>query len=48
MAGMSGSKNIVTINEDPDANMVKVSKFAVIDDYKKIVPALIEEIKKLG
>jgi electron transfer flavoprotein alpha subunit len=48
MAGMSGSKNIVTINKDPDANMVKVSKFAVIDDYKKVVPALIEEIKKLG
>jgi electron transfer flavoprotein alpha subunit len=48
MAGMSGSKNIVTINKDPDANMVKVSKFAVVDDYKKVIPALIEEIKKLG
>jgi len=48
MAGMAGSKNIVAINKDPDANMVKVSKFAIIDDYKKIVPALIEEIKKLG
>jgi electron transfer flavoprotein alpha subunit len=48
MAGMAGSKNIVSINKDADANMVKVSKFAVIDDYKKIVPALIEEIKKLG
>ncbi len=48
MAGMSGSRNIVTINKDPDANMVKVSKFAVIDDYKRVVPALIEEIKKLG
>jgi electron transfer flavoprotein alpha subunit len=48
MAGMAGSKNIVAINKDADANMVKVSKFAIIDDYKKIVPALIEEIKKLG
>lgn len=48
MAGMAGSKNIVSINKDADANMVKVSKFAVIEDYKKIVPALIEEIKKLG
>ncbi|MGE3074493.1 MAG: electron transfer flavoprotein subunit alpha/FixB family protein [Dehalococcoidia bacterium] len=48
MAGMAGSKNIVAINKDPDANMVKVSKFAIIEDYKKIVPALIEEIKKLG
>ena len=48
MAGMSGSKNIVAINKDGDANMVKVAKFAVIDDYKKVLPALIEEIKKLG
>jgi len=48
MAGMSGSKNIVAINKDPDANMVRASKFAVIEDYKKVVPALIEEIKKLG
>lgn len=48
MAGMAGSKNIVAINKDPDANMVKVSKFAIVDDYKKVVPALIEEIKKLG
>lgn len=48
MAGMSGSKNIVAINKDADANMVKASKFAIIEDYKKIVPALIEEIKKLG
>ncbi|MDZ7727489.1 MAG: electron transfer flavoprotein subunit alpha/FixB family protein [Dehalococcoidia bacterium] len=47
MAGMAGSKNIVAINKDPEANMVKVSKFAVIDDYKKVVPALIEEIKKV-
>ncbi|MGE5596652.1 MAG: electron transfer flavoprotein subunit alpha/FixB family protein [Hyphomicrobiales bacterium] len=48
MAGMSGSKNIVAINKDPDANMVRAAKFAVIEDYKKIVPPLIEEIKKLG
>ncbi|MCK9517610.1 MAG: electron transfer flavoprotein subunit alpha/FixB family protein [Dehalococcoidia bacterium] len=48
MAGMAGSKNVVSINKDADANMVKVSKFAVIEDYKKIIPALIEEIKKLG
>ncbi|MBA4180022.1 MAG: electron transfer flavoprotein subunit alpha [Anaerolinea sp.] len=48
MAGMAGSKNIVAINKDADSNMVKVSKFAIVDDYKKVVPALIEEIKKLA
>jgi electron transfer flavoprotein alpha subunit len=47
MAGMAGSKNIVAINKDPDCNMVKVSKYAVIEDYRKIVPALIEAIKAL-
>ena len=48
MAGMSGSKNIVAINRDPDANMVQVSRFAVVEDYKKVVPALIEAIKALN
>ena len=47
MAGMSGSKNIIAINKDPDANMVKAARFAVIGDYKQVVPPLIEEIKKL-
>jgi electron transfer flavoprotein alpha subunit len=47
MAGMSGSKNIVAVNKDPDANMVKASRFAVIGDYKQVLPPLIEEVKKL-
>ncbi len=47
MAGMSGSKNIVAVNKDPDANMVKVSRFAVIGDYKQVLPPLIEEVRKL-
>lgn len=47
MAGMSGSKNIVAVNRDPDCNMVQVSRFAVVEDYKKVVPALIDAIKAL-
>ncbi len=47
MAGMSGSKNIVAVNRDPDCNMVQVSRFAIVEDYKKVVPALIEAIKAL-
>lgn len=46
-AGMAGSKNIVAINKDADATMVKNARFAIVDDYKTTVPALIEEIKKL-
>ena len=47
MAGMSGSKNIVAVNRDPDCNMVQVARFAVVEDYKKVVPALIDAIKAL-
>jgi electron transfer flavoprotein alpha subunit len=47
MAGMSGAKNIIAINKDPEANMVKAARFAVIEDYKKVLPPLIEELKKL-
>jgi len=47
MAGMSGSKNIIAINKDADANIVKVARFAVVGDYKQVVPPLIEQVKKL-
>jgi electron transfer flavoprotein alpha subunit len=46
-AGMAGSKNIVAINKDPDATMVKNARYAIVDDYKTTVPALIEEVKKI-
>lgn len=46
-AGMAGSKNVVAINKDPDANMVKSARFAVVGDYKQVVPALVEAVKKL-
>lgn len=47
MAGMSGSKNIVAINKDAEANMVKSARFAVVNDYKSVLPPLIEAVKKL-
>jgi electron transfer flavoprotein alpha subunit len=46
-AGMAGSKNVVAINKDPDANMVKAARFAVIGDYKLVLPALVEAVRKL-
>ena len=46
-AGMAGSKNIVAINKDADATMVKNARYAVIEDYKTAVPALIAEVKKM-
>ena len=47
MAGMAGSKNVITINKDPESNMVKSSRYAIIGDFKQVLPALINEIRKL-
>ncbi len=46
MAGCSGSKTIVAINRDKDANIFGFAKYGIVGDWKAVVPALIEEIKK--
>ena len=47
MAGCSGSKNIVAINKDPEANVFKEARFGVVGDFKKILPAFTEKVKSL-
>jgi electron transfer flavoprotein alpha subunit len=47
IAGCSGSRNIVAINRDPDANIFRHARFGVIGDYQKVVPALTKRIKEL-
>jgi electron transfer flavoprotein alpha subunit len=47
MAGCSGSKNIVAINKDPDANIFKAARFGIVGDFKQVLPPLIEAIKKV-
>jgi len=47
MAGCSGSKNIVAINKDPDANIFKAARFGIVGDFKTVLPALIDAIKKV-
>ncbi|MEX2245456.1 MAG: electron transfer flavoprotein subunit alpha/FixB family protein [Dehalococcoidia bacterium] len=46
MAGCSGSKNIVAVNKDPDANIFKAARFGIVGDFKVVMRPLIEAVKK--
>jgi len=47
ISGCSGSKNIVAINKDPDANIFKVAHFGIVADWKKVIPAFTNKVKEL-
>ncbi len=47
LAGCGGSKTIVAINRDPEANIFKEAAFGVVGDWKKVIPAFQEKIKGL-
>jgi electron transfer flavoprotein alpha subunit len=47
MSGCSGSKTIVAINKDPEANIVKRARFAVVGDWKKVIPSFTSKVKEL-
>ena len=46
LAGIANAKCVVAINKDEDANIFKRARFGIINDYKKIVPVLIETLKE--
>jgi len=46
MAGCSGSKVLVAINRDAEANIFSFAKYGIVGDFKAVVPALIAELKK--
>lgn len=43
--GAMGSKSVVAINTDPEANMMSKADYAVVGDLHEVVPALIEALK---
>ncbi|MBN1222095.1 MAG: electron transfer flavoprotein subunit alpha/FixB family protein [Candidatus Aminicenantes bacterium] len=47
LAGCAGSKRIVAINRDPEANIFREADFGIIGDYKEALPSLIEKLKSI-
>jgi len=47
ISGCLGSKVIVAINKDKEANIFNVAHFGIVADYKEVVPALTAKLKEL-
>jgi len=46
IAGMAGSKYVVAINKDEHAPIFSISNVGVVDDFRNVLPVLIDEFKK--
>ncbi|MBM3732073.1 MAG: electron transfer flavoprotein subunit alpha/FixB family protein [Acidimicrobiia bacterium] len=47
MVGCQSAGTIVAVNNDPDAAIFAYSRFGVVGDCREILPAFIEEVRKL-
>ncbi|MFN7106356.1 MAG: electron transfer flavoprotein subunit alpha/FixB family protein, partial [Pyrobaculum sp.] len=46
MMGITEAKTVIAINPDPNAPIMENADYAVVGDYKEIIPLLVEELKK--
>jgi len=46
-AGCTGSKHIIAINKDPEANIFREAELGVVGKYEEVVPALTNKLKEL-
>jgi len=46
-AGCSGSKHIIAVNKDPEANIFREAEFGVVGKYEEVVPAFTNKLKEL-
>lgn len=47
LSGCSGSRVMVAINKDADANIFKVAHYGIVADWKKAIPAFNAKVKQL-
>jgi len=45
-SGMSGTRTIVAINNDPNAPIFSIADIAIVDDLHKVVPEIIKALKE--
>ena len=47
LAGVSGARHIVAINKDPEAPIFKAAEVGVVEDYRKVLPLLIQRLRQV-
>jgi electron transfer flavoprotein alpha subunit len=46
VVGMEGSETVVAINSDPQAPLLALADFALVGDYREIIPPLVAELRR--
>lgn len=48
LVGMIQSKKIIAINTDQSCNMFRVADYGVVEDYERVIPALVKRLEELS